>query len=163
MDNSKLFYLILYLTLFFISQTFTTIGAFISLPYKNLTFWEAYKMAIPYSWISWLFLTYALHIVHTYKLISNTQILFLIIFVQFTLVLIANRYFFGKIPSFSDIVAFILIFIGYVISVNHVFSRLLGIEVEKHDENTGKTKEEAEKTEEEQQLDTIEASIETLN
>ena len=44
----KLPYYVLFLFLFILAQSLSMWGQFVTLPYKNLTMWEAYKMAIPF-------------------------------------------------------------------------------------------------------------------
>lgn len=127
------YYLILYIILFIISQSFALTAAFITLPQKNLSLWDAYKTAIPYTWIGWLFLTYGMYIVNKYKFITPSQVIFLIIVIQYTLVIIANKIFLNENPTFSDIFSFGLIFLGYYVSVNNLVSKALGIKVEKEE------------------------------
>ncbi len=140
--TEKTYYLILYVILFIISQTFALTAAFITLPQKNLSVWEAYKTAIPYTWIGWIFLTYGVYIVNKYKFISPSQIIFLIIAVQYTLVLIANKFYMNENPTFSDIFAFGLIILAYFISLNNSVSKILGIHIEKEDGDNKKKEEE---------------------
>ena len=141
--DEKTYYFILYIILFIISQILTLTAAFITLPNKNLTNWEAYKIAIPYTWLGWLFLTYGVYIVNKHKFISPSQIIFLIIFIQYTLVIIANKFYLNENPTFSDLFSFGLIFLGYLISVNRFVSKALGIPIE--EENIKEKKEEKQK------------------
>lgn len=141
MDENT-YYFILYIILFITSQILALTAAFITLPNKNLTTWEAYKIAIPYTWFGWIFLTYGIYIVNKHKFISPSQILFLIIFIQYTLVLIANKFYLNENPTFSDLFSFGLIFLGYMISVNRYFSKALGIPIEEENKEKEEIKEE---------------------
>ena len=50
----KLPYYIVFLFLFILSQSLSMWGQFVTLPFKNLSMWEAYKMAIPFAWLDWI-------------------------------------------------------------------------------------------------------------
>ena len=82
MQSSKLPYYLEFAILFVIGQSLVMFGSFISLPYKNLSTWEAIKMSLPFVWINWLFLTFANMLLHKYSLFTilcnyfNQQILF---------------------------------------------------------------------------------------
>lgn len=127
--ESKTYLFILYITLFIISQCFTLMTAFVTMPYKNLTTWEAYKMAIPFAWMGWVFLTYAISITHKYKLLGQTQTLFLIILVQFSILLLINKFYLKQAIYRSDYIAFFIVLCAYLISVFNVISKIFGIPI----------------------------------
>ena len=55
MVNNNIFvYYIIYFVLFFIAQCSSMWGQFFILKYKDITLWDAYKMAIPFAWFAWL-------------------------------------------------------------------------------------------------------------
>ena len=58
MDLSKLPYYALFLFLFIVAQSLSMWGQYVTLPYKNLSMWEAYKMAIPFAWLDWVAVSY---------------------------------------------------------------------------------------------------------
>jgi drug/metabolite transporter (DMT)-like permease len=130
--NNNNYYTFLYILLFFISQLLSVYGAFISLPHKNLSLWEAYKMVIPYAWIGWIFLMSALYLVNKHKGINIVKIGFLLILIQFTVVLIINKIVLKENPKKSDIIAFIIIFIGNLISENHYISKIFNIPISEY-------------------------------
>ena len=125
MDYSKMSYYVLFLFLFMIANGLSTWGQYVTLPYINLSMWQAYKMAIPFVWIEWVILTYAISLEHTYKLFTPTQITFLLIIMQFASVLIINKYYLKKTIYISDIIAFFIIIFGFFISVLHLISKAL--------------------------------------
>jgi len=129
MDYSKLPQYILFFTLFISAQSFSMWGQFVTLPFKHLTMWEAYKMAIPYAWLDWIFMTFAVMVGDTYNLVTPTQDTFLLIILQFILILIINQFYLKQTIFRSDIVAFFIILIGFFISFFHGISKLTGAKV----------------------------------
>lgn len=123
MFDSRSSLTIIALLMFVISQGFALTASFITIPYKNLTVWEAYKMAIPFVWIDWIFLTFAVFLTHKYKLMSIDQIVFLIIIIQFIFVLIGNKFYLKKKIYTSDYVAIIVLIGGYSISQLGLFTK----------------------------------------
>ena len=81
MDLSKLPYYALFLLLFIIANSLSVWGAYVTLPFKNLSAWEAFKMAIPFAWLDWIFLTLAIMVGDKYDLITPTQDTLLLIMV----------------------------------------------------------------------------------
>ena len=79
-----------YFVLFLIAQSFSIWGQYVTLPFKSLTYWEAIKMALPYAWVTWFFMTFAINIGHSNDLVTPTQNIFLLIILQFSLILIMN-------------------------------------------------------------------------
>ena len=128
----KFVHYLLYGFLFILGQTAAMWGLFSTLPYKNLTMWQAYKMAIPFAWLDWIFMTLAINVGNTYDLVTPTQDTFVLIIVQFTLLLIINQYYLKQDIFRSDIIAFFLILVGFFISFFHVVSKMLGLPVHKH-------------------------------
>jgi hypothetical protein len=101
-------------------------GQYVTLPYTNLTYWQAFSMAIPFAWSNWLFTTFAIDIGHTHDIASPTQDTFLLIVLQFTYLLIINRFYLKKKITNSDIFAFLIILIGYAVSMFHLVTKALG-------------------------------------
>ena len=99
MNYSKLPYYILFLCLFIAAQSLSMWGQYVTLPYKNLSMWEAYKMAIPFAWLDWIFMTFAIMVGDKYELVTPTQDTFLLIIIQFCLIL------FGFFVSFSHLIS----------------------------------------------------------
>ena len=132
MDYSKLPYYALFLFLFIVAQSFSMWGQFVTLPYKSLSMWEAYKMAIPFAWVDWVIMTFTVMVGHEYDLVTPTQDTFLLIIIQFCLILIINQYYLKKEVYRSDIVAFFIILIGFFISFLHLVSKAFGIPIPEH-------------------------------
>jgi hypothetical protein len=105
------------------------IGSFISLPYKNLTLWQSIKMALPFVWLDWIFLTYAISLMHTHSLLTNTQFLFLIIVFQFGAALLINKFYLKQIINISDYFAIVLLVFAYIISEFHLFSKFFNLPI----------------------------------
>ncbi len=137
---SKIYYYILYFSSFITSQTLSMWGQYFTLKFTNLTSWEALKLAIPFAWVDWFFLTIAIDVGHTQKLFTPTQDTFLLIITQFSLVLLINRFYLKQNVYFSEGVAFILIVIAYAISFFNLVSKSLNIPIpKKHEEQDEKT------------------------
>ena len=127
--SSKTIQYIAYFTLFTISQAISVIGQYITIPYKNLSYFGAMKMALPYAWVNWFFLTFAINIGHENTLVTPTQNIFLLIILQFTFLLIMNHYYLKQEIYTSDIVAFFILLFSYGISFDHTISKLLGYKI----------------------------------
>ncbi len=123
---SKNVYYVLYYILFAIGQALSMWGQYVTLPYTNLTYWQAFSMAIPFAWSNWLFTTFAIDIGHTHDIATPTQDTFLLIVLQFTYLLIINRFYLKKKITNSDIFAFLIILIGYAVSMFHLVTKALG-------------------------------------
>ena len=121
MDFSKLPYYALFLFLFIVAQSLSMWGQYVTLPFKNLSMWEAYKMAIPFAWMDWLVMTFVIMIGDKYELVTPTQDTFLLIILQFSLILIINRFYLKQPISRSDIIAFFIILAGFFVSFIHIF------------------------------------------
>jgi hypothetical protein len=132
MDYSKLLYYILFLFLFILAQSLSMWGQFVTLPYKNLTMWESYKMAIPFAWLDWAVMTFTVMVGDKYKLVTPTQDTFLLIIIQFCLILLINRFYLKQKVSRSDIVAFFIILFGFFVSFLHFISKFFNIPIPEH-------------------------------
>jgi len=134
MDYSRLPHYILFLFLFIISVTLSSWGQYVTLPYKDLSIWQAYKMAIPFVWIEWIIVTFAISFQNDYNLFTPTNIILLLMITQFTTVLIINKFYFKNSTYISDIVAFCIILFGFLISFFNLFSKALNISIENEPE-----------------------------
>ena len=143
MESNTMNYLVFFL-LFFIGQSLVMVGSFISLPYKNLSIWEAIKMSLPFIWLDWIFLTYAITLLHRHSLLTNTQFLFTVIVFQFGAALIINKFYLKQIINNSDYVAIALLVVGYIISEFHLFSKFFNLPIPK-ETSSQKKKQEKEK------------------
>ena len=143
MESNTMNYLLFFL-LFFIGQSLVMVGSFISLPYKNLSIWEAIKMSLPFIWLDWIFLTYAITLLHRHSLLTNTQFLFTVIVFQFGAALIINKFYLKQIINNSDYVAIALLVVGYIISEFHLFSKFFNLPIPK-ETSSQKKKQEKEK------------------
>jgi len=113
-------------------------GQYVTLPYKNLSYWQAFSMAIPFAWADWFFMTFAVDVGHSYELVTPTQDTFLLIILQFSLVLLINRFYLKQKVYKSDIYAFFILLIGYFVSFFHLFSKLFNIPIHKEPNTTNK-------------------------
>lgn len=126
LGNSKLVYYVLYYILFATGQALSMWGQYVTLPYTNLTYWQAFSMAIPFAWSNWLFTTFAIDIGHTHDIASPTQDTFLLIVLQFSYLLIINRFYLKKKITNSDLYAFLIILVGYAVSLFQLVSKAMG-------------------------------------
>ena len=129
---SKIIYYVLYLASFITSQMFSMWGQYITLPLTELSHWEAYKMAIPYAWTGWIFMTIAININSTYKLTTPIQVILLLMIVQSLIMVIINKYYFNKALFNSDILGFIVMLVGFYVSLYHVVSHLFKLHIPEH-------------------------------
>ena len=90
MNYSKIPYYILFLFLFILAQSLSMWGQYVTLPFKNLSMWEAYKMAIPFAWLDWIFMTLTIMVGNKYDLVTPTQDTFLLIIIQFCLIILMH-------------------------------------------------------------------------
>jgi hypothetical protein len=133
MNFSKLPYYILFLCLFILAQSLSMWGQFVTLPYKHLSMWEAYKMAIPFAWLDWLIMTFTIMIGDKYELVTPTQDTFLLIIIQFCLILIINQFYLKQKVTRSDIIAFFIILLGFFVSFLHLISKMFELFIPIHE------------------------------
>jgi hypothetical protein len=147
MDFLKLYYYALFLFLFILGQSFSVWGQYVTLPFTNLSAWNAFKMAIPYAWLVWLIIPFAIKLGHDYELVTPTQDIFLSIIIQFSLVLIVNHFYLKHDIYRSDYIGFVIILAGFFVSFNNIISKMCNIPIPKHPglENDGKDKDTDEK------------------
>lgn len=131
-NQNKIIYYIVFIFLFIIAQSASMWGQYVTLPYKKLTMWEAYKMAIPFAWLDWFFMTFTVYIGDKYNLVTPTQDTFLLIIIQFALILIINNYYLKQTIYRSDIIAFFIILLGFFVSFTHLISKIYKISIPKH-------------------------------
>jgi len=101
-------------------------GQFVTLKFPNMGMFAAYRMAIPFAWLDWLFMSVAVNIGDKYKLVTPTQDTFTLITLQFTAILIINHFYLHQPLFRSDIVAFFMILFGFAVSFNNMLSKVLG-------------------------------------
>jgi hypothetical protein len=101
-------------------------GQFFTLKFPHISMFAAYKMAIPFAWLDWLFMSVAVNIGDKYKLVTPTQDTFTLIMLQFTAILIINHFYLHQPLFRSDIVAFFMILFGFAVSFNNMLSKVMG-------------------------------------
>jgi hypothetical protein len=101
-------------------------GQFVTLKFPNMGMFAAYKMAIPFAWLDWFFMSIAVNIGDKNKLVTPTQDTFTLITLQFTAILLINHFYLRQPLFRSDIVAFFLILFGFAVSFNNMLSKALG-------------------------------------
>lgn len=111
---------------FVCAQASSMWGQFVTLKFPNMGMFAAYKMAIPFAWLDWLFMSVAVNIGDKYKLVTPTQDTFTLITLQFTAILIINHFYLRQPLFRSDIVAFFMILFGFAVSFNNMLSKALG-------------------------------------
>ena len=67
-----------------------------------------------------------------YELVTPTQDIFLLIIIQFSLVLIINHFYLKQDIFRSDYIGFFLILAGFFVSFNNVISKMFNIPIPKH-------------------------------
>ena len=111
---------------FVCAQASSMWGQFVTLKYPNMGMFAAYKMAIPFAWLDWFFMSIAVNIGDKYKLVTPTQDTFTLITLQFTAILLINHFYLHQPLFRSDIVAFFLILFGFAVSFNNMLSKVMG-------------------------------------
>ena len=117
---------LLWFIAFVCAQASSMWGQFVTLKYPNMGMFAAYKMAIPFAWLDWMFMSIAVNIGDKNKLVTPTQDTFTLITLQFTAILIINHFYLHQPLFRSDIVAFFLILFGFAVSFNNMLSKALG-------------------------------------
>lgn len=110
---------------FVCAQASSMWGQFVTLKFPNMGMFAAYKMAIPFAWLDWLFMSVAVNIGDKYKLVTPTQDTFTLITLQFTAILLINHFYLHQPLFRSDIVAFFMILFGFAVSFNNMLSKAL--------------------------------------
>ena len=124
-------YVVLYWSFMIIAAIISTWGTFVTLPYEHLGQWEAIKMALPFAWVDWVFLTLAIYIGNKQNLATPLQMKFGITMLKFFLIMLFTKYYLHSEISRSDVVGFVIVFIAYGLNVTGTVSKYLGIPVEK--------------------------------
>ena len=117
---------LLWLLSFICAQAASMWGQFFTLKFPNMGMFAAYRMAIPFAWLDWLFMSMAVNIGDKYKLVTPTQDTFTLITLQFTAILIINHFYLHQPLFRSDIVAFFMILFGFAVSFNNMLSKAMG-------------------------------------
>jgi hypothetical protein len=141
------YYYILYFLAFIIGQGFSMWGQYFTLKFPKMTMFQAFKAAIPFAWIDWIFVTVAVTLAKTHKLFTETQDIFILIITQFSMVLLINKFYLKQKITRSDFVAFGIILIAFYISYQNAFSTLFNIPIPKKIlEETGRAKKDEKKS-----------------
>lgn len=111
--------------LLLIGQIFNTIGSFISIPYKKITFWDSYKMSLPYIIIQRIFTNISIYYIDKFIFFTNNQLIMMILLMQFILTLIINQIYLHNTNTFSDYIGVIIIILAYYISTFHIITKIL--------------------------------------
>ena len=120
-------YLALYWGLMIIASIISTWGTFVSLPYEHLGQWEAIKMALPFAWVDWIFLTIAISIGTKHNLATPLQMKFGITMLKFFLIMVFTKYYLHSDISRSDVVGFVIVFLAYLLNIFEGVSKFMGI------------------------------------
>ena len=110
---------------FVCAQASSMWGQYVTLKYPNMGMFAAYKMAIPFAWLDWVFMSIAVKLGDQYKLVTPTQDTFTLITLQFTAILIINHFYLHQPLFRSDIIAFFIILFGFAVSFNNLLSKVL--------------------------------------
>ena len=120
-------------------QSLSMWGQYVTPPFKNLSMWDAYKMAIPFAWMDWIVMTFTVYVGDKYQLVTPTQDTFLLIIIQFALILLINQFYLRQKVTRSDIIAFFIILFGFFVSFLHLVSKTFKLKVPEHVDKETKT------------------------
>lgn len=104
-------------------------GQYVTLKFPNLGMIGSYKMAMPFVWITWIFMSIAIHLSHKHKIVTPTQTILLVTILQFTFLLITNHFYLHQPLFMSDIFAFFMLLFAFYVSYENVLSKSLNIPV----------------------------------
>lgn len=141
--QSKAAHYVVFILLFLIATSISTWGMYFTLKFPNMGNIEAFKKAIPFAWVDWMFQSAAVYVGDRYKLVTPTQDTLLLIIVQFTVVLVMNHFYLKQKVTRSDIACFFIILVAFYISFSHAVSKLVGKPIpskEKPSKSTKKAK-----------------------
>jgi hypothetical protein len=127
-----------YFVTFALAQSISMWGQFYTLKFKKMSMIEAFFRAIPFAWVDWFFMTIAIGLSTKYELFTPTQDIFILTILQFTLVLIINKFWLKQALTRSDIICFFIILFGLYVSVENLVSKTIGWEVPVHDKDNKK-------------------------
>jgi len=119
---------LIYITWFtlFVCATGTSVwGQYVTLKFPNLGMIGSYKMAMPFVWITWIFMSIAIHLSHTYTIVSPTQTILLVTVLQFAFLLMTNHFYLHQPLFVSDIFAFFIIIFAFYVSYENLLSKAL--------------------------------------
>jgi uncharacterized membrane protein len=116
MDWDRVSKYALFFTLFVLAQSLSMVGQYITLPYKHLTYFQTLQMGLPWCIADWAVMPFVIRLGHEHKLVTPLQDVLLLMAIQFTLVLIINRFYLHQLLTISDIVAFFVICAGFYVS-----------------------------------------------
>jgi len=111
-----------YLIILLVSQILNVIGSFIAVPYKHITFWDSYKMSLPYIIVQRILSNIAIFYINKFALFTNNQIVMMILLMQFIITLIFNIVYLHNKNTISDYIGITIIIIAYYISVYSVIT-----------------------------------------
>jgi hypothetical protein len=114
----------IYLFILFLGQMFNVFGSFISVPYKNITFWDSYMMSLPYIILQRIFTNIAIHYIHIFSFFTNNQIVLMILLMQFVITMGLNNIYLHNKNKISDYIGIIIIIIAYYISIYGVITSI---------------------------------------
>ena len=121
---SKILVAIIVFILFALSKVVVSLGMFITLPYKNLSLIKAILITLPFQWINYLCVTFAVNANRLYNILTPIQLIYLQIILLFVSTIIINYFYLKKKVYFSDYIASILLFCGFIISTSKLATKV---------------------------------------
>ena len=121
---SKILVAIIVFILFALAKASVSLGSFITLPYKNLSLIKAILITLPFQWINYVFVTFAVNANRLYNILTPIQLIYLQIILLFVSTIIINYFYLKKKVYFSDYIASILLFCGFIISISKLATKV---------------------------------------
>lgn len=115
-----------FLALWLTATTVSITGMYAHLKFPKASLIKVLAIALPFCWVDWYFMTWAIELQHTYRLFTPTQDTMMLIASQFTLLLILNHVYLKQKVTRSDLIALPIILFGMYVSGAKVVSKLLG-------------------------------------
>jgi len=112
-----------------LSTCISIVGMYAHLKYPKETMLHALAMALPFAWVDWFFMTIAMNANNKYKILNPTQDTMFLIICQYTILLILNRLYLKQKVTWSDLIAWPIMLLGFAVSGLHLFSKLTGRKV----------------------------------
>ena len=118
-----------FMALWLTAITISITGMYAHLKFPKASMMKVLAIALPFCWVDWYFMTWAIQLQHKHRLFTPTQDTMLLIASQFTVLLILNHVYLKQKVSRSDLIALPIILFGMYVSGSQLISKLLGWKV----------------------------------
>ena len=114
-----------FMGLFIVATCISITGQYAHLKYPNMSIIKVILLALPFAWVDWYLMTWAVSIQEAHHLWTPTQDTMLLIMCQFSVLLVLNHFYLKQKVTRSDLVALPIILVAIYISGTRLISRKL--------------------------------------